>query len=103
MKFETILKNKYNINPSTYMEKARKRAASLGYNINNLSFSDDGKHKMDYDGISFGNVDNKDFIIYSLISPEKAYRKKKAYHARMFADIPGREITKKMRLTRILW
>jgi len=101
MKFEEILKTKYNINPTTYMNKARKRANSLGY-TSELKFSDDGQHKLEYQGEKFGNVDNKDFIIYSLTEgKEKADRMKKAYHARTFA--PGRKITQKMRYTAINW
>lgn len=103
MSFETVLKSKYDINPATYMQKARKRANSLGYNLP-LSFATDGTHKLEYDGIKFGNQANRDFIIYSLTNTtEKAKKMKKAYWARMFAQTGGREITKKMKLTKIIW
>ena len=69
-----------------------------------LKFSDDGVHKMEYDNIKFGNVCCRDFIIYSMTStPERAEMKKKAYHSRMFASSADRTITKKMKLTKIIW
>lgn len=102
MSFESILKSKYNIEPSEYMAKARKRADGLGY-TSELKFADDTEHKLEYNGIKFGNVCCKDFIIYSIKSPEKAEMKKKAYHARMFATSKGRVITPKMKLTKIIW
>lgn len=103
MLFESILKKKYKIDPSEYMSIARKRADGLGY-TGELKFADDGQHKLEYDKILFGNVDNKDYIIYLLTEgKEKAEKMRRAYRARMFADKPGRTITKKMRLTSINW
>jgi len=103
MKFESILKKKYKIDPSEYMSRARKRADGLGY-TGELKFADDGVHKMEYGGEKFGNVCCRDFIIYSLTStPEKAEQKKKSYHARMFAASANRVITPKMKKTKILW
>ena len=103
MKFREILKDKYNIEPSEYLDIARKRARQLKYNLG-VNFADDGQHKLEYDNILFGNVDNKDYIIYLLTEgKEKAEKMRRAYRARMFADKPGRTITKKMRLTGINW
>ena len=83
------------------MNKARKRANSLGY-TSELNFCDDAQHKLEYMGEKFGNVDNKDFIIYSLTEgKEKADKMRKSYLARTFA--PGRKITQKMKYTRINW
>jgi len=103
MKFETILKSKYNIEPSKYMSMAKQRANKLGY-TKELNFADDGQHKLEYDGIKFGNTENKDYIIYYITQGEdKANRMRRAYHSRMFAEKSGRTITKKMRLTQINW
>jgi hypothetical protein len=104
MKFEQILKSKYNIEPSKYMEMARERADKLGYDLDKLKFADDDTHKLEYDGVKFGNVCCKDFIIYYLKDgKEKAEEKRKLYHKRMFATSEGRTITKKMKLTKIQW
>lgn len=104
MQFEQILKSKYNIEPSKYMEMARERADKLGYDLDKLKFADDDTHKLEYDGVKFGNLNNKDYIIYLITEgKEKANTKRRLYRTRMFADKPGRTITKKMRLTSINW
>ena len=101
MKFEEILKTKHKINPTEYMSIARRRANNLGY-TSELKFSDDGQHKLEYMGEKFGNVDNKDFIIYLLTEgKEKANKMRRSYLARTFA--PGKNITQKMKYTRINW
>ena len=104
MKFETLLKSKYNIEPSKYMEMANERASKLGYDLDKLKFADDGIHKFEYDNIKFGNTCCKDYIIYYLTEgKEKAEEKRNQYHKRMFAASKDRVITKKMKLTKINW
>jgi hypothetical protein len=99
--FEEILKTKYNIEPYEYMKMVKKRAKELGY-VKKPEFSKDGKHKLEHLGVNFGNVNNKDYIIYLLTEgPEKANKMRKAYWARTFS--PKRKITTKMEYSLLNW
>jgi hypothetical protein len=93
----------YGIDPEDYFSLAVKRAKELGLK-GELSFVNDGKHKMEFNGVKFGSLKNKDYIIYLLTEgKEVAERKRKAYHARMFSTANNRKITDKMKYTLILW
>jgi hypothetical protein len=75
------------VNPSVYLEKAKKKANALGLAGNMLGFSSDDKHKLQIpntDGkiIRFGAVGLGDYILYKLQKDEGAEKHRKAYLAR---------------------
>jgi len=73
---------KYNIEPKLYLDVARKRAYSKGYDPSLLHFSRDSKKKLCYGGIDFGASGYKDYILYTLIEPDKADSRREAYWKR---------------------
>jgi hypothetical protein len=79
------------ISPSTYLEKARRRAKESGYEPKMLGLSDDGEHKLviaDDKGrlVRFGRVGYGDFIIWSHLEESgkapkgKASQKRNTFH-----------------------
>lgn len=65
-----------------YLSIAKENALNNNYNPDLLTFSNDGIHKLNYDGINFGRVGYNDFIIYQLMGDESALMKRKNYLAR---------------------
>jgi hypothetical protein len=75
------------VNPSVYLEKAKKNANASGLASNMLGFSSDDKHKLQIpnaDGkiIRFGAVGLGDYILYKLQKDTDAEKHRKAYLAR---------------------
>lgn len=56
---------KFNFDINDYLETAKFVAQNRGYNPDLLNISDDGLHKLNYNGIKFGRNNYKDKIIYS--------------------------------------
>lgn len=84
--FATQLKEA-GVNPSVYLEKAKKKANALGLAGNMLGFSSDDKHKLQIPNaegkiIRFGAVGLGDYILYTLQKDEDAEKHRKAYLAR---------------------
>jgi hypothetical protein len=50
-----------------YLKKAKAKAKAAGYDPKMLMMADDGKHKLDYDGVKFGALGYGDHIIYSYL------------------------------------
>jgi len=63
-KFEKQL-NKIGFSIDKYLETAKYVAEKRGYNPNKLTISNDGIHKLNYDGVEFGRVGYNDKIIYA--------------------------------------
>ena len=55
---------KLNITEDEYLDYAKKIANIRGYDGKKLELANDGKHKLEYDGVKFGAVDYMDFILY---------------------------------------
>ena len=72
----------YNIEPKLYLDIARKRAYSDGYDPALLHFSRDPKKKLSYAGRDFGASGYKDYILYSLLEPELAEKRRENYSKR---------------------
>ena len=70
MTITEYLKNK-NINPTTYLNIAKKTGSSAGYNPKLISFSQNPKYKLNYDGTDFGASGYNDFILYKLLEKEQ--------------------------------
>ena len=73
---------KYNINPNIYLDIARRKAYNAGYDPALLHFSKDSKKKLNYGNINFGASNYKDFIVYTLIEPNKAENRRESYWKR---------------------
>jgi hypothetical protein len=77
-----------NINPLDYLKRVRNVAKKRGYLPLLVNFSDDEKHKLNYNGTKFGSSYNNDFIIYTILSEKGLYtseeikKKRDAYRAR---------------------
>jgi hypothetical protein len=78
----------YDIDDDLYLTIAKMKAQHTGYNPELLKFSDDGKHKLDYNGVKFGRKGYNDFIIYAIkahneeITKEEALKHRRNYLAR---------------------
>lgn len=78
---------KWKIDPSQYLEEARKKAKALGMPEKMLGFSTDDKHKLQIpnsDGkiIRFGAVNHGDYISYRLTGDKMANKHREMYLAR---------------------
>ena len=71
-----------------YLRIAKHNAFLNGYNPNLLTYANDNKHKLIYDGVPFGRKGYNDFITYSLkvkdkqMTQEQALDHRKRYLAR---------------------
>jgi len=71
-----------------YINFVKIKIEKFGLDPYKLKIADDGKHKFNYDGIKFGSVINKDYLIYLLledmgkVEPGTANKMRKAYRAR---------------------
>jgi hypothetical protein len=106
--FKKILEN-LNIDPDRYLEIAKSRAYSLGYDPSKLLFSNLSTKKLQYkppDGpsVHFGASGYKDFIIYSILTPLEASSKRRSYHARASSKCEASDPYSRACLAlRILW
>lgn len=57
--------NKIGFNTEKYLKLAQFVAKKRGYDPEKLTISDDGIHKLDYDGTKFGRVNYNDKLIYT--------------------------------------
>lgn len=57
----TLLTSK---NETEYLKIMKDIASNAGYDPNMLSLAHDGKHKLDYNGVKFGNIDYPDFVLF---------------------------------------
>jgi hypothetical protein len=73
---------KLNIDPAMYLALVKMIASKQGYDPASLNFSKNPKKKLEYAGRDFGASGYKDFILYKLLSPDVADKKRKAYRAR---------------------
>ena len=78
-KFKTQLKS-INIQPEQYLKIAKNSAGKTGLDPAKLEFSDKTTKKLVYNGVHFGAVGYKDFIIYSLLNDPKRDIYRKRYH-----------------------
>lgn len=67
--------SKYKINANDYLKIAKRRADRAGYDPDLLSLSDDGTHKLVYNGVPFGRHPYGDFIIWSILEDRGDVRK----------------------------
>lgn len=76
------------LDEETYLKIAKLRAQIAGYNPDLLELSNDGIHKLEYNGVKFGREGYNDFIIYMYkaykgeITQEEALKHRKNYLAR---------------------
>ncbi len=76
------------LDEKTYLKIAKLRAQIAGYNPKLLELSNDGIHKLEYNGVKFGREGYNDFIIYMYkaykgeITQEEALKHRKNYLAR---------------------
>jgi len=68
--------------PDLYLKLVKNIASKNGYNPDLLTFSDDKKHKLSYNGIKFGANGYNDYIIYSLLHENIAEKKRENYRKR---------------------
>ena len=73
---------KYGILPERYLGIARLIATKEGYDPNLLHFSKNPKKKLEYGGREFGADGYMDYILYQIMTPELAEKKRKNYRAR---------------------
>jgi len=69
-KFQKQLQ-KLNITQDEYLNYAKKIAKMRGYDPKKLELANDDKHKLNYDGVPFGAVGYKDYILYLHLAKEK--------------------------------
>lgn len=78
--FNTQLKE-LNISIKTYLNIAKQRAKSAGYDPKLLTISKVPEYKLNYDGVNFGRTGYGDFIIWSILEDrgqvEKGYAEQK--------------------------
>lgn len=96
------------LNPRKYLQVAKKYASSHNYDPSKLTFSDNEKYKLNYDGINFGSSINNDFIIYSLMhksgeNPEVHRRRYLARSGKIGGDWKNNKLSKNNLSRRILW
>ena len=78
----------YDINYRDYLKCVKHQLTKNNLDPKKLKIANDGKHKFIYDGVKFGSIINKDYLIYSLLEYEglvdkgTAEMKRKAYRAR---------------------
>ena len=70
------------IEPSAYLQLARKAAKAKRYNPEELVFSNRATKKLSYKNVHFGAVGYNDYIIYKMTAPDIAKRKRLQYRAR---------------------
>lgn len=51
-------------NEKEYLKIMKEISKNAGYNPGELTLAHDGKHKLDYNGIKFGNIDYPDFVLF---------------------------------------
>jgi hypothetical protein len=71
------------ISPSDYLQQAQTQAVKYGYNPEDVEFSNDTKHKLQYKGVRFGAVSFKDFIIYRHLAKQGVITSKVAKNHRI--------------------
>lgn len=82
------LLEKNNISFNKYLKIVKAQIKKYNLDPNLLKVCYDGKHKFEYDGIKFGSVINKDYIIYKLLEDQgeidqgTSNKKRNAYRAR---------------------
>jgi hypothetical protein len=98
------------VNPREYLQVARKYALKNNYDPNKLSFSDNEKYKLNYDGVDFGSSMNNDFIIYSLLNKRGIDTNPQIHRSRYLArsgkiggDWKNNKLSKNNLSRRILW
>jgi hypothetical protein len=115
-KFEAQLR-KAGLEPSAYLEEAKRRAKLHHYPYKLLGFAQDGEHKLaipDENGrvVSFGRVGNGDHLIYShmekagSVASGTAEKKKNVFHkshSKIKGDWKGNPFSANNLALRILW
>lgn len=79
--FPDIL-NRYGINPKSYLDIAKIIAQKENYDPSLLTFSSNPKKKLSYAGRDFGASDYMDYILYSIMQPHLAEKKRNSYRKR---------------------
>jgi len=75
---------KLGVNKDQYLEIARNVAYRNGYDPELLSFCNDEKHKLSYNGIKFGANGYFDFILYTILHRNIADQKRDNYRKRSY-------------------
>jgi len=76
------------MSPKQYLMEARNNANKRGYDADTLEFSEDGVAKLVYEGVGFGRVGYRDFIIWRHLENQRqvprgtAALRQRAYLAR---------------------
>jgi hypothetical protein len=78
MSFKNQLK-KLNIDPKEYLKLAKKSAQRNNLNPDKLDFSTKDNKKLQYENISFGATNYKDYIIYTLLKDPKKEEYRQRY------------------------
>ena len=94
-------------NQKKYLSMVKIIAASAGYDSNKLSLANDGKHKLDLNGIKFGNIEYPDFVLL-LINGQKedAVKRRNSYLARtakIRGDWKSDKFSKNNLARKIIW
>lgn len=71
-----------------YLYTVNKIAVKNGYK-KGVKLANDGKHKLIYDGVKFGNKDSNDYILYWIESGEKIAKKHRKNYLKRSANIKG--------------
>lgn len=82
-----MLLNKSNENE--YLRLMKIIAKDAGYNEDDLNLANDGIHKLELNGVKFGNIEYPDFILFIMNEEyEEAYKRRRNYLIRS-ASIKG--------------
>jgi hypothetical protein len=92
-----------------YLKKAKAKAKAAGYDPKKLMLCDDGKHKLNYDGVKFGALGYGDHIIYSYLEKQgevekgTASKKRKVFRKSHGAMKDSGKFSANQMAIRILW
>ena len=100
------------MNPKQYLLEARNNADKHGYDAELLEFADDGVAKLRYEGVEFGRVGYRDFIIWRHLEDQRevargtAKKRQSSYLARangIKGEWRGNPLAKNTLAITILW
>jgi hypothetical protein len=94
-------------NETEYLRIMKIIAKDAGYNPDELQLANDGRHKLEINGIKFGHIDYPDFVLF-LINGEydEAYKRRRSYlirTAKMKGDWKNDKFSKNNLARRIIW
>jgi hypothetical protein len=83
MNFKTYLKDVQKVSPIKYLRIVKENALENGYDPSKIKWANDGKHKLEYEGVKFGAMKYNDYILYQIKEgKEKALKMRTNYRKR---------------------